>query len=110
MWGKARLAKDVTIIPWQHMSDLGQFGLTQADVQQRVYFVDAKSKVYGGSSALFRFGLSMKQPWRLIARMLLIPGVSLIAEPIYRKVAKNRHRMPGGTAACEMPPLDKPTD
>lgn len=39
-------------------------------------------------------------PWRIAGRALLLPGVSRLAAAGYRLVARNRHRLPGGTPAC----------
>lgn len=106
MFGKARLSKPLEIIPWQSLGDLSKYGLTLEDVSQRVYFVEANKVPIGGPRAIFKAGECMKKPWRYLAKLLLIPGVSIISEPIYRWVAKNRDKMPGGTQACA---IDKPT-
>jgi predicted DCC family thiol-disulfide oxidoreductase YuxK len=44
--------------------------------------------------------------WRLIGRLVLVPGVIRVARVAYRWIARNRHRMPGGSAACAVPPRD----
>jgi len=98
-FGKARLAKPIEIIPWQTIDDLSIYGLTIEDVNQRVYFIDDDS-VIGGPRAIFKAGERMKKPWPYLAKLLLIPGMSLISEPIYRWVAKNRDKMPGATQEC----------
>jgi predicted DCC family thiol-disulfide oxidoreductase YuxK len=40
--------------------------------------------------------------WRIAGRVLLLPGVSWIAARAYRSIARNRHRLPGGTPACQL--------
>ena len=47
----------------------------------------------------------MKKPWPYLAKLLLIRRFSIISEPVYRWVAKNRDKMPGGTQACA---IDEP--
>ena len=42
-------------------------------------------------------------PWRMAGRLLALRPVLWLAWPAYRLVARNRHRLPGGTAACELP-------
>jgi predicted DCC family thiol-disulfide oxidoreductase YuxK len=88
------------VVSWQSIDDLSKYLLTQEDVQQRVYFIHENGQALGGAAALSEVGLHMKMPWRLLARLARIPGLNFIAERIYRVVARNRHRLPGGTAAC----------
>lgn len=96
------MANDVEIIPWQSIDDLDTYGLTEKDVNERVYWVADNDVVTGGSKAIFFAGKQLKKPWPYIATLLLLPGISFLSERIYKVVAKNRHRMPGGTAACEI--------
>jgi predicted DCC family thiol-disulfide oxidoreductase YuxK len=39
--------------------------------------------------------------WRIAGRILLLPGISWMAAHTYRLIATNRHRLPGGTPACQ---------
>jgi predicted DCC family thiol-disulfide oxidoreductase YuxK len=39
----------------------------------------------------------------LVARTMRAPGIRVLSAAGYRLVAKNRHRLPGGTPACELP-------
>jgi predicted DCC family thiol-disulfide oxidoreductase YuxK len=47
--------------------------------------------------------MSAGQPWRLIGTLIASRPVSPIAARVYRTVAKNRHKMPGGTDSCALP-------
>jgi predicted DCC family thiol-disulfide oxidoreductase YuxK len=53
--------------------------------------VDAKGRVYSGVDAWARIGLSMPG-WKLIAWVLLVPGIHFVAGQIYLWVARNRYR------------------
>ena len=45
--------------------------------------------------------------WKLVGRVLLLPGISLGARrSAYRLVADNRYRLPGGTPACAVDPQE----
>ena len=56
-----------------------------------------------GPDAIARL-LGDSQPvWRVLGGLLRLPPVRALAWPAYRWVARNRHRMPGGTAACSLP-------
>ena len=41
-------------------------------------------------------------PLRLLGRLLATRVGLLVARPCYRLVARNRHRLPGGTGACRV--------
>lgn len=101
-FGQARLRRPVEIYPWQSISDLSQYGLTQQDVLERVYFVNHNGTVVGGARALCRFGQHMKFGWEILGTILLVPPLIYIAEFIYRIVARNRHRLPGSSGACRI--------
>ena len=53
--------------------------------------VDPKGRVYSGVDAWARVGLSMPG-WKLIAWLLLIPGIHFVADRVYAWVARNRYR------------------
>jgi predicted DCC family thiol-disulfide oxidoreductase YuxK len=38
---------------------------------------------------------------------MLLPGIKQVAGVVYRWVAKNRDRMPGGTAECALPQSER---
>ena len=37
----------------------------------------------------------------------MVPGIRQVSAVVYRWVAKNRDRMPGGTAQCALPQVDR---
>lgn len=42
-------------------------------------------------------------PWRVVGWLLTTRTVEPLARRVYHWVAQNRHRLPGGTSACELP-------
>lgn len=99
-FGKSKMVVPYETVSWQSIvKDLDKYGLSQEDVSQRVYWADGE-KVLGGSKAVFLAGKCLKQPWSFISSFGLLPGMSIIAEPVYRLIARNRHRLPGSTDAC----------
>lgn len=96
-----------------------QFGLHIEDVQKSIWLVDVaapidvrqqgKAQLAGHRAAAeilllqptkSRFGFG----WRMFGYLIIAGGpISALA---YRLVAKNRHRLPGATAACELPKTD----
>jgi predicted DCC family thiol-disulfide oxidoreductase YuxK len=88
---------------WQ-LTDVTRFGLTEAQVAERVYFV-IDGQNYGGHLA-FAYILFVQKNWLLKAAgwLMTVPPVCWVASIGYRLVARFRHRLPGGTPACKLPP------
>jgi len=89
--------------PWQWL-DLDELGLTRRDVEQYAWFITPNHQYAGhlAGSALLRaqrgFG------WRFLGNLIATPPVSWVAALAYHCIAQNRHRLPGGTPACALPP------
>jgi predicted DCC family thiol-disulfide oxidoreductase YuxK len=68
--------------------------------------VDSQGRVYSGVDAWARAGLALPG-WKLLAWLLLVPGIHFIAERVYGWVARNRYRWnreacASGTCALHM--------
>lgn len=87
--------------PWQFI-DVGLYGLTQQQVAAKVYFV-VRGKAFAGHEAFAQILLAQRN-WLLksVGFVLMHPPLSWIARPGYTLVARFRHKLPGGTPACEM--------
>ena len=83
--------------------DLPSLGLTQAECDEALQWVAADGRVSSGQDAVARMMLASRLWARPLGAALLLPGVNALAGVVYRWVARNRHRFPGGTPACEMP-------
>lgn len=91
------------VLPWQ-FADLDELGLTPAECTEAVQWVGAASDRAAGPDAIARLLAGSNLFWRVPGALLRFPPVRAVAWPAYRWVARNRHRMPGGTAACAVPP------
>ncbi|HET6998274.1 MAG TPA: DUF393 domain-containing protein [Solirubrobacterales bacterium] len=95
-----RIRPDAEIVAWQ-FADLAKFGVSEEQAADAVQWVEPNGTVRSGHEAIAAV-LSTSGPiWRLFGRILLLPGISWTAAHGYRLVAANRHRLPGGTPACE---------
>lgn len=90
------------IVPWQR-ADLASLGLTEYACEQAVQWVDGSGSPLAGPDAIAALLGSSNRAWRLIGWLLRRATVRAIAWPSYRWVARHRHQMPGGTAACALP-------
>lgn len=97
-----RVPTAATVIPWQ-FADLAALGLTREQCEQAVQWVVPGRPALAGPEAIAALLASSSAGWRLVARLLRTAPVLALAWPVYRWIARNRHRMPGGTAACALP-------
>ena len=98
-----RSSVPITAHAWQ-LTDVAQFGLTEAQTAERVYLV-LGDETFGGHLA-FAYLLFIQRNWFLKALgwLLTVPPLCWLAAPGYALVARYRHRLPGGTPACKLPP------
>jgi predicted DCC family thiol-disulfide oxidoreductase YuxK len=94
-----RIGPDATIVAWQ-LTDLAELGITAERASDAVQWVEVDGRVRSGHEAIGAVLGTAGPFWRLMARVILLPGVSWLAAKAYRLVANNRYRLPGGTPAC----------
>ena len=103
---RLRLA-DVRVVAWQH-ADLNRLGLTAAACEEAVQWVPASGPPASGAAAVAGLLTASGGAWRVLGAALRVPPLSWLAALVYRLVADNRHRLPGGTPACALPPAERP--
>lgn len=105
-----RIPTDVTVVPWQ-WTDLDSVGVTVAEADESVIWVTDPDHHTTGPRAIADLLLSSHRWWwRLSGRILALRPVQAVAWPLYRWIARNRHRMPGGTAQCSLPHAQRNLD
>ncbi|MFI6172162.1 DCC1-like thiol-disulfide oxidoreductase family protein [Nocardia sp. NPDC051052] len=96
---RARIRPDVDFEPWQWL-ELSELGLTEEQVDRSVQWLNGEGGRASGAKAFAKVLLHAAWPWRIAGMIMLVPPVSWLAGAVYRLIANNRHRMPGGTPAC----------
>ena len=96
-----RIAPGAETVAYQ-LTDLDRFGITETQAAAELQYVDDAGHVSGGSDAIAGLLISCGAPLALLGRVLLLPGVRTVAAWVYKKVADNRYRLPGGTPACRV--------
>ncbi|GGK94459.1 hypothetical protein Ppa06_48760 [Planomonospora parontospora subsp. parontospora] len=89
------------VTPWQS-ADLTALGTTPQRADREVLWVE-RGRVYGGAQAAARLLIAAGAPWSALGFALRLPPLRWAAHGLYRLVAANRHRLPGGTPACALP-------
>ena len=96
-----RIGPEAEIVAWQ-LADLDELGITEEQAAAAVHWVEADGTVRSGHEAIAAALSTAGRIWRIPGRALLLPGISPLAAEAYRLVADNRHRLPGGTPACDV--------
>lgn len=98
-----RIGPDAEVVAWQ-LTDLAELGLTEGQAADAVQWVAADGTVRSGHEAIAAVLRRAGHVWRLLGRLITLPGVSWVAARAYRLTADNRYRLPGGTPACARSP------
>ncbi|MEJ3748735.1 DUF393 domain-containing protein [Actinomycetes bacterium KLBMP 9797] len=95
------------ILPWQ-FADLDALDVTVEECDAAVQWIDpATGARAAGPDAIAALLRTSRPWWRVAGAVLRLGPVRWLAWPVYRWVARNRHRMPGGTAACSLPQAER---
>jgi predicted DCC family thiol-disulfide oxidoreductase YuxK len=95
-----RIRPDAEVIAWQ-FADLASLGVSEEQAVDAVQWVETDGTVRSGHEAIAAMLISSGPIWGILGRALLLPGISWAATHVYRLVGDNRHRLPGGTPACQ---------
>ncbi|MDQ0580732.1 thiol-disulfide oxidoreductase DCC family protein [Streptomyces rishiriensis] len=91
-------------VPWQFLP-AGSTAQHLERLDREVLLLRGGTVLAGGADALARWlGTSPSAAYRTLSAVLRLPGVRIAARAVYRWVSRNRHRLPGATAACAVPP------
>ena len=107
-----RIPTGADVKPWQ-FADLDALGVTQPQAEDAVIWVPAtgeggrSARTTAGPEAIARLLVDAGSFWRPLGWMLDLPPVRWVAWPVYRLISRNRHRLPGGTAACSLPQAER---
>ncbi len=91
------------LVPWQ-FTDLAALGTTAERTQREALWVNTDGTIYGGAAVFAEWLKFRGSAYGLAGRGMNLPGIRALAAAVYRVIAKNRHRMPGGSPACALPP------
>lgn len=97
---------DPRLVPYQFL-DLAEFNLTESRTRQEMIWLPAESgpaEPAGGAAAFAAWLRYAGGAYAVLGRLLDAKPIRPPARLIYRIVAANRHRLPGGTPACALPP------
>jgi predicted DCC family thiol-disulfide oxidoreductase YuxK len=101
-----RIPTSARIAPYQ-FTDLEALGTTESRASGELLWAE-NGRIRGGAQAVASLLIDAGGPWRPIGALLRVPPFRWLAAGVYHLVTVNRHRLPGGTPACALPPSDRP--
>ncbi|MBG0817126.1 thiol-disulfide oxidoreductase DCC family protein [Planomonospora sp. ID82291] len=100
-FAERRIGLRAEVTSWQS-ADLPALGATRERAEREVLWAE-HGRVHGGAQAVARLLIAAGAPWSTLGLALRLPPLRWAAHGLYRLVAANRHRLPGGTPACSLP-------
>lgn len=89
------------VVPYQR-APLERLGLTAEQCAAAVQYVARDHRVHSAHDAVSVLLLAAGKGWWFLGAALRLPGVHWFSGVVYRWVARNRHRLPGGTPECSL--------
>lgn len=102
VFAQERVRSRVAFAAWQAV-DLKVFGLTPEQTREQAWLARSDGDLLAGGDAVAEVLRHGRFPFRVLGRLLGLPGLRSLNRVAYRVVAANRHRIPGGVAACVLP-------
>jgi predicted DCC family thiol-disulfide oxidoreductase YuxK len=99
--GQRLIGRMPNVVAYQ-FADLPSLGLTPEECAAAVRYVARDHHVYAGEDAVAALLLGAGRGWWFLGALIRVPGIHWLAGVAYRWVARNRHRLPGGTPACSL--------
>jgi predicted DCC family thiol-disulfide oxidoreductase YuxK len=102
-WIVKHSSVQVAAKPYQ-WADLEPLGLTRVEAEAKVQLV-WQGEIFAGHKCFAKLLMIQRNGLiRLVGRLVNSKAFNGISSRGYDWVAKNRHRLPGGTPACKLPP------
>jgi predicted DCC family thiol-disulfide oxidoreductase YuxK len=94
----------IDVRPWQTPGLLAQTHLSAEETRAAAWFVDTTGRAYRGAGAIVNGLAAINRIFAPLAWLYRLPGLRQIMDSVYSLVAANRHRLPGATDSCALPP------
>lgn len=89
------------MIPYQFINP-ADYGLTLEQCETALQYVGKAGKISQGHEAYRQMLIELGGGYKLLGHLMRTPVYYGIANTVYRWIAKNRHKMPGGTPTCSL--------
>ncbi|HZX53950.1 MAG TPA: DUF393 domain-containing protein [Ilumatobacteraceae bacterium] len=100
-WMRRHIRRLDQTVPYQ-FADLPALGVTAEQCAMAVQWIGSDGKVRSAHLAVAQVLIDAGTGWAVIGRAMLLPGLRQVSGVVYRWIARNRSRLPGGTPACSI--------
>ncbi|MEY4606824.1 MAG: hypothetical protein RLY45_1584 [Actinomycetota bacterium] len=93
------------VASWQSLETQGSLdalGLDAAVCSKAVQYVALDRRAHAAHDAVSALLLAAGRGWWLLGALMRVPGIHWLCGVAYRWVARNRHRLPGGSDRCSL--------
>jgi len=104
-----RVPTSAEIVAYQ-FADLPALGVSEEQASYEVVWIAGDARTYGGAQAVAMLLIDAGGAWKALGAIGRVPPFRWVAHGLYRLVANNRYRLPGGTPACALPADQRPTN
>ncbi len=101
-------AQRVDVLPWQTPGLLERARLSPEQASEAAWFVETDGRLHRGAAAISQTLANISPLFVPLRWLYALPGLKQLADAGYAWVARNRYRMPGASAACEVPQRKPP--
>jgi predicted DCC family thiol-disulfide oxidoreductase YuxK len=103
-WVCKHLAGAGEAVAWQRLGEEGlrDIGLTVDQASASAWWMEPDGSLFEGGEAIGKALAHCRRPWRWAGLAILVPPGHWLAGHLYPVIARNRHRLPGGTPACRV--------
>ena len=91
-WIATRLPAGTPVVASQE-TDLAAVGLREQQATEAAWWIDTDGAHHRGHRAIAESLRACGGSWGRLGRLLILPGVSLLAAGVYAFIARNRHRL-----------------
>ena len=100
-WMQRHVRRLDATVPYQ-FAELSALGLTTDQCQAAVQWIGADGQLLSAEHAVAQALIDAGSGWAVAGKVIRSPGIRVLSGLAYRWVARNRHRLPGGTPACAL--------
>lgn len=97
----------LTVVPFQR-ADLERYRVSRAAAEQAMQLLAPSGTVWSGAAAARELA-RLLPALRPAAWLFHVPGVTALAERVYRWIARRRHRFGCGSGSCRRGDTSRPT-
>ena len=101
-WVARHVDGRVDVVAGQRLADPAAVGLSLDDIRASSWFITPDGVRLGHDAGVAAALVAAGGAWRVVGRLLRNPLVAAVARPAYALIARNRHRMPGGSPSCRL--------